>query len=137
MEVLRQKGSHQAQKAVSIEDKVGRLCVPVANDGVHAPDLEVGRNDFQVGVYPPQIWLLQLHLDMLRYQVDRNHILIPSSHPQQSTTLSCYSANSFAPADLSMAPLQQTHARLDTHPRMQMFGHTLEGEPAIAGRRRG
>ena len=49
---------YQAQEAVCIEDKVGGGGVSVADDGMHAPRLEVGGDDLQVVVDPPQVWLL-------------------------------------------------------------------------------
>jgi hypothetical protein len=67
---------HQPQQAVRIEDKVRLVRVAIADDGVHAPDLEVGRREVKVVVDAPQIVLLQLQADMLRDQVDGNDVFI-------------------------------------------------------------
>ena len=64
--------AHQAQQAIGVKDKVVGGGLAVADDGVHAPDLEVGGDDLQVAVDAAQVRLLQLHADVLRDQLDRH-----------------------------------------------------------------
>ena len=69
---------HQAEEAVGIEYKVGLGGGPVTDEGVHAADLEVGGHDFKVVVDTPQLWLLQLHPDVLGDQVYGYLVLLPA-----------------------------------------------------------
>ena len=83
----------QAEEAVGVEDKVGLGGGAVADEGVHAPDLEVAGHQLQVAVDAPQLRLLQLHADVLRDQVNRHLILLPageqmSKHAQTETACS-------------------------------------------------
>ena len=50
----------------------------VTYERVHAPDLKVAGHQLQVVVDALQVWLLQLHADVLCDQVNRHHILIPA-----------------------------------------------------------
>ena len=70
---------HQAEEAVGVEDEVGLGGGAVADEGVHAADLEVGGHELQVVVDAAQLRLLQLHADVLRDQVDRHLILLPAA----------------------------------------------------------
>ncbi len=44
---------------------------------MHATDLKIGRNHFQVGVDAAKVMLLQLHADMLGDEVNSNHVVAP------------------------------------------------------------
>ena len=46
------------------------------DDRVHSPGLEVGWDDLQIVKNSPQVMLLQLSSDVLRDEVDCNHVLI-------------------------------------------------------------
>lgn len=48
-------GTDQAEQSIGIEDKVCLVGVDVTDDGVHASDLVVAGNDFQVVVDPAQV----------------------------------------------------------------------------------
>jgi hypothetical protein len=74
----RRGGAHQAQQAVCVEHKVSVVGGVVADDCVHAADLEVGGDDLQVWVDAAQVVLLQLHADVLRDQVNGNHVVAPA-----------------------------------------------------------
>ncbi len=71
------RGPHQAKQAVCVENEVCCFGFPVTDDGVHAPDLEVGGDDLQVVINAAQVRLLQLHADVLCDQINGHHILIP------------------------------------------------------------
>jgi hypothetical protein len=80
-EVYRPRGvAHQAQEAVGVEDKVCLGGGAVADEGVHAADLEVAGDDLQVVVQALQLRLPQFHLYVLRDQVNRHLILHPGRH---------------------------------------------------------
>lgn len=72
--------TYQAQQPVCIEDKVSLVGLDVPDDGVHASGLVVAGHNLKVMVDAAQVWLLQLHAYMLGYQIDCNHILLPTGH---------------------------------------------------------
>ena len=74
--------AHQPEQPVCNEDKIGFVGVLIPENGVHAPYLKVGGNDLQAVVHPAQVWLLQLHTDVLCDQVDCYDVLIPASMQQ-------------------------------------------------------
>lgn len=94
--------AHQAQEAVCIEDEVGLGGGAVANKGVHAANLEVAGHDLQVVVQALQLWLPQLHLYVLRYQVNSHLILHPDG---QLSSLSVGSCTQECPGAAYLPPL--------------------------------
>lgn len=72
--------TYQAQQSVCIENKIRLVGLDVPDDGVHASGLVVAGHNLKVVVDAAQVWLLQLHAYMLGYQINCNHILLPTGH---------------------------------------------------------
>ena len=66
---------HQPDEPIGVKHKVAPVARLAANDGVHAPDLKVGRQHDEVRVDPSQVVLTQLGADVLHDEVDGDVVL--------------------------------------------------------------